>query len=123
MTSSNSASMPDIELLIVDDDDELRSDMANFFGSRSCCVQTCANGEEALSKADQRAFDVAILDVSMPGMGGIEVLEKLKSRGAECEVVMLTGEGTIEAAVTAMKLGAREFLSKPISLRELERLV
>jgi DNA-binding NtrC family response regulator len=76
-----------------------------------------------LAQADRRAFDVAVLDVSMPGMNGLEVLEKLKARGAECEVVMLTGEGTIETAVEAMKLGAREFLSKPISLRELDRLV
>jgi DNA-binding NtrC family response regulator len=66
---------------------------------------------------------VAILDVAMPGLSGIEVLQRLKSRGAECEVVMLTGEGTIETAVEAMKLGAREFLSKPIALRELDRLV
>jgi DNA-binding NtrC family response regulator len=120
---SNAARPPEIDLLIVDDDDELRSDMTSFFSTQGYRVQPCANGEDALAKADQRAFDVAILDVSMPGMNGLEVLEKLKARGAECEVVFLTGEGTIESAVEAMKLGAREFLSKPISLRELDRLV
>jgi CheY-like chemotaxis protein len=90
MSSTRSPKLPDVELLIVDDDDELRSDMASFFSTRDCRVETCANGEEALAKADQRAFDVAILDVSMPGMSGLEALEKLKARGAECEVVMLT---------------------------------
>lgn len=117
------AERSEIDLLLVDDDDDLRSDVASFFMHRGYRVQPCANGEDALAQADRRAFDVAIVDVSMPGMSGLEVLEKLKGRGAECEVVMLTGEGTIETAVEAMKLGAREFLSKPISLRELDRLV
>jgi DNA-binding NtrC family response regulator len=112
-----------IDLLLVDDDADLRNDVASFLATRGYRVQCCANGEEAIEQADRRAFNVAILDLSMPGMSGIEVLQKLKSRDAECEVVMLTGEGTIETAVEAMKLGAREFLSKPISLRELDRLV
>jgi DNA-binding NtrC family response regulator len=114
---------PDIDLLLVDDDDELRTDMASYLGSRGYRVQSCCDGEEALAQADRRAFDVAILDVAMPGLDGIEVLRRLKSRGAESEVVMLTGEGTIESAVEAMKLGAREFLSKPIGLRDLDRIV
>jgi DNA-binding NtrC family response regulator len=112
-----------IDLLLVDDDADLRNDVASFLATRGYRVQCCANGEEAIEQADRRAFNVAILDLSMPGMSGIEVLQKLKARDAECEVVMLTGEGTIETAVEAMKLGAREFLSKPISLRELDRLV
>lgn len=112
-----------IDLLLVDDDDDLRRDIASFFAARGYRVADSGDGEEALALADRRAFDVAVLDVAMPGLSGIEVLQKLKARGAECEVVMLTGEGTIETAVEAMKLGAREFLSKPISLRELDRLV
>jgi DNA-binding NtrC family response regulator len=59
----------------------------------------------------------------MPGMNGLDVLKELQSRNAECEVVVLTGEATVESAVEAMKLGAREFLTKPISLKELDRLV
>ncbi len=113
----------DIDLLLVDDDHELRSDIARYLSGHGYRVQQCADGEEALAQAERRAFDVAVLDLAMPGMSGLEVLQRLKARGAECEVVMLTGEGTIEIAVEAMKLGAREFLSKPISLRELDRLV
>lgn len=120
---NDSASTADIDLLLVDDDHELRSDVAKYFSGRGYRVQQCANGEEAVAQADRRAFDVAILDYAMPDINGLEVLQKLRSRGAECPVVMLTGEGTIEIAVEAMKLGAREFLSKPISLRELDRLV
>jgi DNA-binding NtrC family response regulator len=113
----------EIELLVVDDDKDLRDDIASYFGFRGFHVQTCGDGEEAVACAEQRAFDVAILDYSMPKMNGLDVLRRLKERGSECEVVLLTGEGTIEIAVDAMKLGAREFLSKPVSLRELERLV
>jgi DNA-binding NtrC family response regulator len=119
----STAKQPEIDLLLVDDDDDLRADIASFLETRGYRVTACRNGEDALAQADRRAFDVAIVDVAMPGMSGMELLEKLKARGSECEVVMLTGEGTIETAVEAMKLGAREFLSKPISLRELDRLV
>ncbi len=120
---SDDANKPEIDLLLVDDDAELRGDIAAYLAGRGYRVQACGDGEEALAQADRRAFDVAILDVAMPGLNGIEVLQRLKTRGAECEVVMLTGEGTIETAVEAMKLGAREFLSKPIGLRDLDRLV
>jgi DNA-binding NtrC family response regulator len=120
---SNVDRTAEIDLLLVDDDRELCSDIARYFKGRGYRVVACYNGEEALAQADRRAFDVAVVDLSMPGMNGLEVLEKLKARAAECEVVILTGEGTIETAVEAMKLGAREFLSKPISLRELDRLV
>jgi DNA-binding NtrC family response regulator len=120
---TENANIAPIELLLVDDDADLRNDVATFLETRGYRVQCCANGEDAIEQSDRRAFNVAVLDLSMPGMSGIEVLQKLKARDAECEVVMLTGEGTIETAVEAMKLGAREFLSKPISLRELDRLV
>jgi len=72
---------------------------------------------------EQRAFDVVVLDLVMPGYSGLDVLKELQARNAECEVVVLTGEATVEAAVDAMKLGAREFLTKPIKLKELDRLV
>jgi DNA-binding NtrC family response regulator len=112
-----------IDLLIVDDNEELRTDMAHFFERHGYHVQQCGSGDEALELSDRREFDVVILDMAMPGLTGLDVMERLSARGAECQIVMLTGQGTIESAVEAMKLGAREFLSKPISLRELDRLV
>ncbi len=112
-----------IDLLLVDDDEELRDDMSRFFSRRGYSVSECADGESALAFADQRAFDVIVLDMMMPGMTGIDVLRALKERGSEAEVVMLTGQGSIEAAVEAMKLGAREFLSKPMSLKDLDLLI
>jgi DNA-binding NtrC family response regulator len=112
-----------IDLLLVDDDNELREDMVRFFSRRGYNVSECADGEQALIFAAQRAFDVIVLDMMMPGISGLELLQKLKARGSDAEVVMLTGQGTIETAVEAIKLGAREFITKPISLKELDRLV
>jgi DNA-binding NtrC family response regulator len=117
------AAKPVLELVLVDDDAELRSDMAAFLSRQGHAVEQCGSGAEALDLLERRSFDVVVLDFMMPGMSGLEVLKELQARGAECEVVMLTGEGTIESAVEAMKLGAREFLTKPISLKELDRLV
>jgi DNA-binding NtrC family response regulator len=112
-----------LDLLLVDDDAELRSDVAGYFSRHDHCVEQCASGEEALELLERRTFDVLVLDLMMPGMSGLDVLKELQARHAECEVVVLTGEATVESAVEAMKLGAREFLTKPISLKELDRLV
>ena len=112
-----------LDLLLVDDDDQLREDLARFFSRQGYNVSECPSGEQALTFAEQRAFDVIVLDMVMPGMSGLELLEALKKRGTEAEIVMLTGEGSIETAVEAMKLGAREYLTKPISLKTLDLLV
>jgi DNA-binding NtrC family response regulator len=76
-----------------------------------------------LDVAQRRQFDVTILDLRMPGMTGLEVLEKLRAMHPECEVIILTGEGTVETAVQAMKLGAYDYLTKPFSLAELKVIV
>ena len=70
-----------VDLLMVDDDDELREDMTRYFSRRGYNTSECSNGEQALEFADQRAFDVIILDMMMPGMSGLELLEKLRQRG------------------------------------------
>jgi DNA-binding NtrC family response regulator len=117
------ARKPVLDLLFVDDDPELRGDMASFFARQGNRVEQCADGRQALDLVEQRTFDVIVLDLAMPTLSGLDVLRELQARNSECEVVVLSGEATIEAAVEAMKLGAREFLTKPISLKELDRLV
>jgi DNA-binding NtrC family response regulator len=121
MTQANAK--PVLDLLLVDDNAELRSDMAKYFSRQGHCVEQADKGEQALDLVERRSFDIMVLDLMMPGMSGLDVLKELQCRNAECEVVVLTGEATIESAVEAMKLGAREFLTKPISLKELDRLV
>jgi len=113
----------DIDLLVVDDDDDFRSTMARMFSRRGFNVDEAADGEQALNAAQRRVFDVAVLDMKMPGLCGIELVEKFTEGHSECEVIVLTGQGTIETAVQAMKLGAYDFLTKPFPLRELEKLI
>ena len=112
-----------IDLLVVDDDPDFRETVARRFMRRGFQVQEAAHGEQALQLAGLRQFDVAILDMVMPGLSGIQVLEQLKLTHPECEVILLTGQGTIETAVQAMKLGAYDFLTKPFPLAELEVLI
>ncbi len=110
-------------LLVVDDDDEIRKRSVQYFASQGYETSSAANGYEALELATERVFHVAILDMAMPGMSGIELLEKIRLSNAETEVVMLTGQGTIETAVQAMKLGAHEFLTKPVRFPHLAAVV
>ncbi len=112
-----------IDLLLVDDDPDFRESVARRFTRRGFQVQQAAHGEQALQLASLRQFDVVILDMIMPGLSGIQVLEQLKLSHPESEVILLTGQGTIETAVQAMKLGAYDFLTKPFPLGELEVLI
>ncbi len=112
-----------VDLLIVDDDDEFRRTVARRFRRRGYPLQEAATGAEALTQIERREFDVVILDMVMPGLSGLEALERLKNGHAECEVIVLTGEGTIESAVQAMKLGAFDYLTKPFPLADLETVV
>ncbi|HTQ40339.1 MAG TPA: sigma-54 dependent transcriptional regulator [Pirellulales bacterium] len=112
-----------VDLLLVDDDAEFRGTVARRCLRRGFQVQEASSGEDALGMAERRQFDVAVLDMVMPGLSGLQLLEKLKTSNPECEVIMLTGQGSIETAVQAMKLGAVDFLSKPFPLAELEILI
>ena len=110
-----------LDLLVVDDDPQLRATLLSRFARQGFQVQAAGSGEEALRLAERRNFDVAIVDVMMPGMSGLELLRRLKEEHPECEVIVLTGQGTIESAVEAMKGGAFDYLQKPFPLKELDR--
>jgi DNA-binding NtrC family response regulator len=112
-----------VYLLLVDDDVEYRNSVARRFVRRGFHVQEASSGEEALDLAERRQFDIAILDMVMPGLSGLDVLEKLRASNSECEVILLTGQATIESAVQAMKTGAYDYLTKPVPLAELEMLI
>jgi DNA-binding NtrC family response regulator len=111
---------PALDLLVVDDDQEFRDTLRSRFSRGGFEVRTAAHGEEALDLAQRRNFAVAIFDMMMPGMNGLELLKRFKSEHPECEVILLTGQGSIETAVEAMKLGAYDYLQKPFSLKDLE---
>jgi DNA-binding NtrC family response regulator len=109
-----------IRLLIVDDDDPLRDTLVRRFQRQGMAVTAAPRGEEALAKAESYRWDVALLDLHLPGIGGIELLEKLKERQPELEAIMLTAHGSLETAIQAMKKGAYDYLTKPFHLPELE---
>jgi len=119
MTSASS----NIDLLFVDDDAEFREVLVARFSRRGFRVHEARDGAQALELVERRHFDVVVLDMLMPGLTGIEVLERLKAADPESEVLLLTGEGTIETAVQAMRLGAYDYLTKPFSLADLETRV
>jgi len=109
-----------IDLLIVDDDDDLRKTLVKRFETRGYQAYGAEDAATALQLCKKRQFDVAIVDMVLPGLSGIELLERMREDHPECEVVMLTGKGSIETAVQAMRLGAFNFLTKPFPLAELE---
>lgn len=112
-----------LDLLIVDDDDELRAGLVQFFRQLGHRVEQGASATEAVQQLQNRSFAVAILDMVMPGMSGIELLQKMREENPETEVILLTGEGTIETAVEAIKRGAYDFLAKPVRMKQLEAVV
>ena len=109
-----------IRLLIVDDDEALRQTLARRFERQGLTVVAAGSGEEALTRTTQARFDVALLDLHLPGMTGIDVLARLKERQPELEAIVLTAHGSMETAVEAMKKGAYDYLAKPFHLSDLE---
>jgi DNA-binding NtrC family response regulator len=105
-------------ILIVDDEPLIRATLSEFLTQEGFEVQTCANGEEALAAAAQRHFDVALCDVQLPGMDGMELLDRLLKISSETFVLLITAYATVENAVEAFQRGAQDYLMKPILLEE-----
>ena len=112
-----------VELLLVDDDNEFRGVATQWFTKRGFRVQEAPGVNDALRLLQDRQFDVVVSDMAMPGLTGLDLLQRIKELSADCEVLLLTGEATVETAVQAMKFGAYDFLSKPFPLTELEALI
>jgi len=111
------------KILIVDDEDSIRTRCIQLLKRKSYCVKGASNGEQALSLLKKDNFSLVIADIRMPGLNGIELLERIKEMNSETEVVMITGYGTIEDAVRAMKLGAYDYITKPFDMERLLRIV
>jgi DNA-binding NtrC family response regulator len=108
-----------IKILIVDDEVDFLDSIARRLEMRSFDVTKASSGEMALEAARTGGFDLALLDLKMPGMDGTEVLRTLKKEHRFIEVIMLTGHGSINSAVECTKLGAFGYLSKPYELENL----
>ncbi len=110
-------------ILIVDDEECYRDLLSERLTRKGYEIAVAEDGRAALALAEERAFAVALLDVMMPGMDGLEVLRCLKEADPSIEAIMLTGHASIDSAIKAMKLGAHDYLSKPYKLAELDVVV
>ena len=110
-----------IDLLLVEDEDDFRETCAKWMTRKGHHVTEAPNAMEALALCDRQHFDVAVVDMNMPKISGIEFLQRIKSDNVELEIIILTGQGTIESAVQAMKMGACDYLTKPFPLSDLEQ--
>jgi len=108
-----------IKLLIVDDETRFLEAIARRLSKRGFDVRTASNGPEALEVARKERFDIALLDLKMPGMDGGEVLRALKKEHHYLEAIILTGHGSLDSAVELIKLGAFSYLPKPYELEKL----
>jgi DNA-binding NtrC family response regulator len=115
MTASKVAKMTDRNrILIVDDDDVVRQSYLRSLQGISCNVATAGDGEEALQSMERDPFDVVLLDMRMPGQDGLSVLRTIKQKWPESEVVIITGYPTVDSAKEAVRLGAYDYVAKPV---------
>lgn len=125
-TKEDESRLPDpsqIDLLIVDDEPDFRESAARYFARLGFRVEQAEDGEEALNVCTNKKFDVMVLDIHMPVMSGLAVLDELMKRESPPKVIMLTGGGTIENAVESIKKGAYDFVTKPAKLDDLSRMI
>jgi len=112
-----------IKLLIAEDEKNLGLVLQKELGRLGHDVTLVHDAEAAIAEAREQDFDVALLDIMMPGRSGLEVLRELRSLEQPPEVLMMTGHATVETALQAMKLGAYDYLTKPCHIRELEAIL
>jgi DNA-binding NtrC family response regulator len=115
--------MTSTEILIVDDEKNVRLMLKNALGNDDFAIRVAVNGEDALLKMAELAADVVLLDMKMPGMEGIQVLREIRLKYPTAQVIMITAYGNVETAVEAMKLGAIDYLRKPFSPVQIRDLV
>jgi DNA-binding NtrC family response regulator len=107
------------KVLLVDDEDDFLQTLTRRLEMRGLKVTSATRGTEAVDLADKQEFDAIVIDLAMPGMDGLETLKHIKENHPDAEIIMLSGQGTIKKSTEAMKLGAEDFLEKPVDIQEL----
>ncbi|NOZ22232.1 MAG: sigma-54-dependent Fis family transcriptional regulator [Planctomycetes bacterium] len=110
-------------ILLVDDEAQFRENVADYLDPHGYMVLQAGDAESALSQAHEHVLDAALVDILMPGMDGITLLSRLKEIDSHVEVIIVTGQASVESAVDAMRRGAFHYVTKPVRLHELEMLV
>lgn len=109
----------DAKVLIVDDEEQFLKTFAERLKVRGLRIDTAGTGEEAIARAHGKKFDAIVLDLVMPGIGGIETLRRLREENPDLQIIILTGHATVDKSVEAMKGGAADFLEKPLDINKL----
>src|SRR5437899_3078956 len=112
-----------LRVLFVDDEKSLQEFMRSELPRLGHEITVCPDGRAALKVLEKSTFDVAILDLRMPGMTGIEVLEQLKQVAPDTEALVMTGHASMETAIEAMRLGAFDYITKPCKLAEIDAIL
>ncbi len=107
------------KVMLVDDETDFIELMSQRLETRGLKVVPVPSGEEAITSAEDKSIDVAVVDLSMPGIDGIETLKEIKLIRPDVEVIMLTGHATVQSGIEAMKHGAIDFLEKPVDINVL----
>ena len=106
-------------ILIVDDEEDFRVTLVKRLQKRNLQVFGAESGQKALNLMEAMVFDVVVLDVKMPGMDGIETIREMKKKNPLTEVILLTGHASMESGIEGMKLGAFDYIMKPVNIDEL----
>ncbi|TKB10393.1 response regulator [Desulforhopalus sp. IMCC35007] len=107
------------KVLLVDDEEDFTDALSKRLEARNLKVKTVNRGEDAVQMVDEHSFDVIILDLSMPGMDGLETLQRIKENHPDAEIIILTGHASVQSSVKAMKIGAEDLLEKPVDITAL----
>jgi DNA-binding NtrC family response regulator len=108
-----------LKVLIVDDEERFRTTMCKLLTVRGVEAAMAASGKEAIEKLRQNPYDVIILDIRMPEMGGVQVLSEIRKIDPDAEVIIMTGYASVDTAKEIMKLGAYDYVLKPYAVDEL----
>ena len=110
-------------LLIVDDDEDMLETLSDILQEKGYQIETAKTGIKALAKAKERFFDIALIDIKLPGMPGIEVLRTFRKKNHTMMKIMITGHATLQNAVEALNLGAHAYLMKPVDPEKLDQTI
>jgi DNA-binding NtrC family response regulator len=110
-------------VLIVDDEAELVSALVERLNLRGFRATGVTTGAEAVTRVAEGAYEVVLLDVKMPGLGGLQVIQRIKGEHPGVQVVLLTGHGSAQDAAEGMRLGAFDYLMKPVKIDDLVRIL
>ena len=120
---SSALRAPRSRVLIVDDEESIRVTLAEFIKDDTYEVHTAADVDEALKLIEDRPFDVVVTDIVLPRVNGVVLLKEVKKKWPDTQVIMLTGDPTVETAVEAVRAGAFDYLTKPVSKEAINRVV